>query len=230
MKIIFLNVLDAELGLPLRQFLEKHKPDTDVWCLQECYTGAEPILHELFSDYGRVGTLKSDPSSTYSFANVILARSDWHLESSGSNASTTDTGLVQYATLRHGEHVVHVGNVHGLSRPGKQDTSGRLAQSQEILERFAQLKGPHIIGGDFNIMPDTQSAQMFKANGYRDLIAEFNIETTRNHVAWDKHPGNELMYSDYVFTKDVAVKNFVVPSEIVSDHQPLIVTLDLDTQ
>ncbi|HEY6018947.1 MAG TPA: endonuclease/exonuclease/phosphatase family protein, partial [Candidatus Paceibacterota bacterium] len=180
MKIVFLNLLDGELAEPLRTFLQKHKPDTDVFCLQECYTEVQPILSELFEGYSRIGILKPELHNENVFANVMLARNDWDIRDSGSNALTADTGLLQYATLRRDTQVVHIGNVHGLPKPGKLDTPRRTQQSREALELFSSLTGPHIIGGDFNVLPETQSVRMFEAAGYRDLIKDFDIKTTRN--------------------------------------------------
>ncbi len=122
---------------------------------------------------------------------------------------------------------MHIANVHGLARPGKQDNPGRITQSERILKTLAVLDGVKIIGGDFNLNPDTKSVRLFEEAGYQNLIKNYNIKTTRNEVAWAKHPGKELAYSDYVFVKGAVVAAFEVPQEIVSDHQPMIVTINL---
>ena len=44
--------------------------------------------------------------------------------------------------------------------------------------------GPKIIGGDFNLNPDTESIKMFEEAGYKNLIKDFKIENTRNEISW----------------------------------------------
>jgi endonuclease/exonuclease/phosphatase family metal-dependent hydrolase len=91
---------------------------------------------------------------------------------------------------------------------------------------MARKPGLKIIGGDLNLMPDTESVRMFAANGYRDLIAEFKIPTTRNRLVWDKFPDSKQYYSDYVFVSpEVKVREFSVPNNEISDHLPLIVDI-----
>jgi endonuclease/exonuclease/phosphatase family metal-dependent hydrolase len=106
------------------------------------------------------------------------------------------------------------------------DTVERVRFSSDIIDFFKDKNAPVVIGGDFNLEPPTKSVGVFKEAGYRDLIDEHDIKTTRNHFAWDLYPGNELYYSDYVFVNDkLKVKNFEVVDNEVSDHLPLIVEL-----
>jgi endonuclease/exonuclease/phosphatase family metal-dependent hydrolase len=67
---------------------------------------------------------------------------------------------------------------------------------------------------------------MFSQNGFRDLIKDYGIKSTRNEFAW-VHPV-KLMYSDYVYVGgDIKVKSFDVPYMKISDHLPLIVELEI---
>jgi endonuclease/exonuclease/phosphatase family metal-dependent hydrolase len=88
-------------------------------------------------------------------------------------------------------------------------------------------EGIQIIGGDFNILPETESIRMFKDQGYADLIKDFSIRTTRNRFAWEKYPGNELYYSDYVFIKHAKVVDFAVPALEISDHLPMLLDIEV---
>jgi hypothetical protein len=117
-----------------------------------------------------------------------------------------------------------ISNVHGVSRPGdKLDTPERILASDILIEEGGKKGGMNrIILGDFNLNENTESIALFEKNGFRNLIKEYNIKTTRNHHIWDKFPNDKQMYSDYVFVgPEVEVKNFEVLPDIVSDHQPL---------
>lgn len=75
-------------------------------------------------------------------------------------------------------------------------------------------------------MPNTQSIEMFTQRGYRDLIQEFSIDTTRNHLAWNRHP-TKMYYSDYVFLNEgVTLKSFIVPKNEISDHLPMLLEFE----
>jgi len=120
-----------------------------------------------------------------------------------------------------------LGNPHGTAYPGdKKDSEIRISQSKTILNSFKE-DGPKIIGGDFNLLRDTRSISILEEVGYRNLISEFNIKSTRNKVAWDRFkndPNFVKQYdSDFCFvSKEIKVKNFEVPNIEASDHEPLI--------
>jgi endonuclease/exonuclease/phosphatase family metal-dependent hydrolase len=64
---------------------------------------------------------------------------------------------------------------------------------------------------------------MFEENGYRDLIKEYKISTTRNRLAWEMYPDNKQLFSDYVFlSPGITINNFSVPDNEISDHLPMI--------
>lgn len=139
-----------------------------------------------------------------------------------------DTGLAIVTEVQVGECRVWICNVHGRSQPKeKRDDAGRIRFSNELIQYFENKEGPVVIGGDFNLFPDTQSIQMFSERGYRDLVNEFAIETTRNHLAWDRFPV-KMKYSDYIFLNDkVALTGFSVTENEVSDHLPLAISIAL---
>jgi len=90
------------------------------------------------------------------------------------------------------------------------------------------LPGVRIIVGAINVLPETQSIQMFGNAGYQDLIQLFNIPTTRNRLVWERFPDNPLYYSDYVFVdSNTTVKNFTAPTMEISDHLPMILEIQL---
>jgi endonuclease/exonuclease/phosphatase family metal-dependent hydrolase len=141
----------------------------------------------------------------------------------------SDCGLGLYTSLNIGGNNVYICNVHGIAKPGnKLDSVGRLRQSKELIDFFNDKKGMKIIGGDFNLLPDTKSIKTFEENGYRNLVKEFKIDTTRNHYSWDKYPDTKQYYADYVFVpQDTSINTFEVIKNEISDHLPLILELKL---
>ena len=132
-------------------------------------------------------------------------------------------GLAFWASLDFKGRKILLVNVHGESRPGnKLDTEARIFQSQEIIDFLEEKEGLKIVGGDFNLFPETQSVKLFAQNGYRNLINDFKIDTTRNELAWKLYPDKQL-WADYTFVSaEVGVKSFTVPKNTVSDHLPMI--------
>ncbi len=115
----------------------------------------------------------------------------------------------------------------GLWYPGdKMDFPVRLRQCEKLIGVIDGLEGPKIIGGDFNLDPDSESLMLFSETGHLDLISFFKVKNTRNKYAWERFPNNKQHFSDYVFvSRDVEVKNFSVPEAEVSDHQPLVLEI-----
>jgi endonuclease/exonuclease/phosphatase family metal-dependent hydrolase len=138
------------------------------------------------------------------------------------------TGLGIYTQIDMRNNMIHLCNLHGTARPGnKLDTAQRINQSRGLIDFFKDKNGMKIIGGDFNLLPETKSAQMFEENGYRNLIKEFRIRTTRNRLAWELYPDDKQYYSDYVFVSpEVKVKEFSVPENEISDHLALVLGLE----
>lgn len=121
-------------------------------------------------------------------------------------------------------------NIHGYhagSGIGKHDTKERLEQSQGIIECLKQLDGDIILGGDFNLDPDTESIKTLEDFGLRNLIKEYNILGTRTSL-YPEEKRQKWPYADYVFvSKDVKVKSFTVDTDsLVSDHAPMFLEIE----
>ena len=72
--------------------------------------------------------------------------------------------------------------------------------------------------GDFNLLPNTQSLAILE-EGMRNLIKEFGITSTRSELYTKSEK-----YADYILTSpDIAVHDFKVFSDTISDHLPLMV-------
>ncbi len=140
-----------------------------------------------------------------------------------------------HVTLSFEEKMLTVCNFHGTAEPGsKFDTPERLAQSQKVLNFLSGQSGAKIVCGDFNLLPHTQSVGMFEQNGFRNLIKEFKITSTRGSLLKKIHPeygANKYgfqEFADYTFvTPDIQVTNFQVPDLPISDHLPMILEFDL---
>jgi endonuclease/exonuclease/phosphatase family metal-dependent hydrolase len=230
-KIIFLNCWEGKLLEPLKQFIEIQKADTDVFCLQEAPSNVQTAFDEVLKSYSKVSAERARsgaPGKDFAPAQVTYIRAGIEVVSSSQVSDASDSGLGLYTELSVGTKPVHLLNLHGIPHPGKLDTPARIKQSQTFIDFFKNKVGTRIIGGDLNVLPETQSVQMFENSGYRDLINEYGIKTTRNRLVWERFPDNPLYYSDYIFMdRNTTVRNFTVPDMEISDHLPLILEIQL---
>jgi endonuclease/exonuclease/phosphatase (EEP) superfamily protein YafD len=232
MRIIFLNSWFGKVGKPFFDFIKKEKEKTDVFCLMEFNEDSVKGIFNL-SDWNKFG-YKGTFLEILGFhdENVIFSRKKYSIIDSGSFNTTppviNETGIVQYIQVKFGDKNLTIANVHGISKPGEKfDTPERLGQSKKIIEHFKGMNGLKIIGGDFNLMPDTKSVKMFEKAGYKNLIKDFDIKNTRNELSW-KQFNNYQYFADYVFVSpEVKVKSFEVPYMEISDHLPQILEFEI---
>lgn len=228
MKIIFLNAWGDEMRDELVLYIEAQAADTDIFCFQEATDKVKRSCAGALAGYRELSDYKyiSDDDN---FPQAMYIKNDIEVVSSGTLfANDPGIGLALYAEIKVGESCMYVCNVHGRARPNeKLDNAERFRFSSKLIQFFDEIHAPIVIGGDFNLEAETDSIGMFEKNGYRDLIKEFGIKTTRNHFAWDKYPGHELYYSDYVFLNEtIQLQYFAVRDNDVSDHLPLILQVE----
>lgn len=229
MKILFLNTWNGRIEPAITEFITEQKKIIDIFCFQEVYETMKTLCKNILPEYTEFNTYKYVDEhdifsqSTYIKSTILTQSSETILE------QNIHLGLGLSTEINYNNKTIHVCNVHGIARPGeKLDNEERLEQSKKLIEFFENRKGIKIIGGDFNLLPNTESIQLFEKSGYRNLVSEFNIKTTRNHFSWDKYPEDKQYYSDYIFvSKDTPVKDFSVSPLEVSDHLALILTIDL---
>lgn len=228
MKIIFLNTWRGEAGDPYDEFIREHAETTDIFCFQELDDDVERRTKDILSSFGsayarKFGNDGEIRQATFFAPHLTLRSTERILP----DDSTLGLGLV--TELSDGARILHVCNFHGSPLPkDKRDDPQRIFASTSLIAAMRDRAGAKIIGGDFNLSPDTESVQMFERAGYVDHVQRNGIATTRNELAWSRYPDNIQKYADYVFTKDgVTVNEFVVPACLVSDHLPLIVDFDL---
>lgn len=134
---------------------------------------------------------------------------------------------IQYVTVKTAAGKITVINFHGLWTEtgvgkGKVDNPDRIQQSAKIIQFTKGLQNPFVLCGDFNLLPDTKSIQMFEDAGLRNLITEFGITSTR--TSFYTKP---VKFADYAFiSKGIKLKDFKVLSDEVSDHAPLLIEIE----
>lgn len=249
MKIITLNTWGGRAGKePLLDFFVRHK-EVDVFCLQEVWSapyehldghlaGGRSMDHAQIMVYGLQEIAAAMPEYTAYFhphhldnyGLLMLVKCDLAVREVGELFVHRHRGYIpegdignharniQYATIERDGGALAVVNFHGLwNGNGKGDSDDRLAQSDAIINFLKTLDTPYVLCGDFNLLPETESLKKFEQFGARNLIKEYGITSTRTRF-YDKAE----QYADYVFVgPSVAVKDFHVLPDEVSDHAPL---------
>ncbi|MBP9818105.1 hypothetical protein KBC75_05175 [Candidatus Shapirobacteria bacterium] len=223
MKILFLNVYKGAQEDMLKDFLIKKLDNTDMFCLQETegqFEGMVDIFHEKI-----IFEMTKPTESKWNFSIKTMINKKYltkEVVRLWPEENKIGLGLVTKA-----ENLM-VGNMHGVAfnPDDKLDTPERLRQSREMIECLGET-GQRIVGGDFNIDINTESVRLFEEAGYRNLIKEYEIETTRNRLAWERYPDHIQKYADFVFVSpEVKVKSFEVLDIEVSDHLPMVLEIE----
>jgi len=226
-KIVFLNIWHGKCRDELAAFIDHEKSSTDIFCFQEADPETREYLSPLLSEFAGHSYDKSfEGRIRFTLATYVkkplVVDAEYTLL-----AGVSDAGAVLMTHVQATGTSLQVVNVHGISFPDsddKLDTDGRIEQSRTIIEALRGVKGPVVIGGDFNLLPEARSIRLFAQAGYRDLIDDYHVTTTRNKLAWERFPDNVQYYADYVFVgSNAKVRSFSVPQIEASDHLPLIV-------
>jgi endonuclease/exonuclease/phosphatase family metal-dependent hydrolase len=228
MRLLFLNSWDARQRDELVEFIQDQTETVDVFCFQEAEKNMQQVCRELLGDYQEFRAHKYISDKDEMTQTTYVRRGIEVSESGEILQGQKDVGLGLYVQLASEAGPLYVCNFHGMSRPvDKLDNPGRIEASRKLIEYFKH-KPLSIIGGDFNMLPDTEAIRMFSEEGFQDLIEEYGIPTTRNHLIWDLYPDTKQYYADYVFlSPGLQVREFLVPDNTVSDHLPQIVDVDL---
>ncbi len=238
MKLICLNIWGGHVKEPLLNFISEHQ-NIDFFCLQEVYHNAQEkistddniVALEIFSEIQALltnhqGFFRPTVNNVYGIGMFI--HKDINIVCEGEviihenndyiGRGPTHSRNLQWIECKSNNQIYTILNVHGLwNGMGKNDSSARVAQSEKIKGFMNSINTPKILCGDFNLKPDTESIRIM-ANGMQNLISEYNITSTRSKL-YQK----EEQFADYIFTSsDVAVKEFNILQDIVSDHLPLL--------
>jgi endonuclease/exonuclease/phosphatase family metal-dependent hydrolase len=227
-KIVFLNTFYGELDKQIREYLISEIAETNVFCLQEVHAKMLAICRDVFCEYNEIFAEKYI-SSEEKYAQATYIKKPLKITASCPVMDSKDkVGLGLFTEIESNERLLNIINFHGPPKPGhKLDTPKRIDQSKYLIKYCMDLPGDKIIGGDFNISPETKSIKMFEELGYVDLIKKYKIKTTRNNIAWAKYVNHKKYFSDYVFVNpNLKIKRFEVPNIEVSDHLPMILEIE----
>lgn len=229
MRIEFLNAWRGRTGNVIEEYLQQEAKNVDVFCFQEADGELAGICGRIFGGRFSLYTAYKWVDEKDIFSQAVYVKG-------GLTAVKTEeilkeipnVGLGLSCQIENGNGRINLANIHGISRPGdKLDTEARLMQSGEIIQCLGEEEGLTIVGGDFNLEKGIKSVEMFKEAGYRNLIEEFKIRTTRNRLTWEKYPTSPQFYSDYVFVGPrVRVTDFKVIENEVSDHLPMVLEIE----
>ncbi len=238
MKLITLNTWGGRVQEKLLNFL-KIQQDIDIFCFQEVYNGVKKArldahflndAFELYTDIaknlpGHIGYFRPHVEDWYGLA--IFVKKGIVVEREGDivihDIEYTGGGNLprnlQFMEIENAGSKVTIMNVHGLwNGKGKTDCDERLVQSRNIRTFLDATPGSKILCGDFNLLPHTESLRIIE-QGMVNLVREHNVQSTRTsfYTKPDK-------FADYVFvTPDIAVRDFKVLPDEVSDHAVLYV-------
>jgi endonuclease/exonuclease/phosphatase family metal-dependent hydrolase len=254
MRLITLNTWAGRSMHPLMRFFRKRAPETDVFCLQEVHDAPQAsvdarhpdehlrgdlfakIAAELRGFEGSFARFEDDPermSLAVFVRRGVLVRAVGDFVVYVPPAPKEDGSFVlssrklQHLTIDLGGRELLIANFHGLWNGGpKTDTPERLEQSRRVREFLERHRGPSVLCGDFNLLPDTESLRLL-AEGRRDLVREYGVKSTRTPLYRHYENPAEPNFADYVLpTPDLAVRRFGVLPDLVSDHAPLAVEFE----
>ncbi|NMB82097.1 MAG: hypothetical protein GYA14_09795 [Ignavibacteria bacterium] len=232
MKEIYLNTDQTRCGKPLEDFVRDKSSNYDIFCFQEVPRTKVGLLKECLPGFEAVVAHKKYYGNC-EYGQATFFKKSLFLNESGKILKNGLVGFAIWTRFNINGSDLTIVNLHGVPQPGdKKDNNVRMKQSEMLLRFLENVKGRVIIGGDFNLDVDTKSVKMIEDAGYRNLIKDFGIKTTRNSLAWRKFQDVsgfvKQYFADYCFVSpDVKVDNFEVPYVEVSDHLPLILDFDI---
>jgi endonuclease/exonuclease/phosphatase family metal-dependent hydrolase len=249
MKLISLNTWGGRSLQPLLTFLEREASSIDVFCLQEIFNTdqkeidkrhpTEYVHGDLFGKIGRVlknfnGHFAYFEDNPHRQSLAMFIKRSLLVQEMGDllvykpknpvehGSRVISSRKLQYAKVATPQESHTVINYHGLWDAGpKTDTEDRLAQSQTIKKFLDKTPGPKILGGDFNILPETKSMKILE-QGMRNLVKDKKIKSTRTLLYRHYHNPKEPNFADYILVSpEIKVIEFKVLPDLVSDHSPL---------
>lgn len=183
---------------------------------------------------------KNEPNSYY--GNAILMKTNFDIVSEEKiflkeyaeiKKSFKDHGTAPRAAIavetRINNRKLSLINTHLAWGPTSDDAPYKIGQAKTLLNFLKKLQGPIILSGDFNVTPDTKTAQTFNSIGL-NLVKHYGVINTLNPTV---HPVKYLfppgIAVDYIFvSQEIKVKSFRVVDEIdLSDHFGLLLEFDL---
>lgn len=238
MKLISLNTWGGRAGKEaLLDFFRKHK-DVDIFCLQEIWEGGEEeaptwgdgIDTKMLTNIGSILEnyfMFFRPHYRDYYGLALFVKKDFKIIEEGEifvfkerKNIFDDFGVnhprnLQYVTVETKKGIRTILNFHGLwNGISKEDTEERITQADNITKFLKNISNPHILCGDFNLMPENKSLKMIEDMGMKNLIKEFGVTSTRS-----SHYKKPEKFADYTLvSRDIKVNQFKVLPDEISDH------------
>lgn len=249
MKLITLNAWGGRVPNLLKNFLENKKNDIDIFCFQEVYYKAEDKLIKEWWNDGEIDAELFDKiekvltnhkgffyphfidfwglSMFISKQISIIKEGDFFVHEAPSMEVAKKGGTsknIQYVSFEYKGKKINIINFHGLwTGNGKGDSDSRIKQSENIVKFLKTLSGEIIFCGDFNLKIDTESLKILEEFGFRNLIKENNITSTRTSF----YTKTERLADYILITNGIKVNDFKVLPDEVSDHNPIYLDFEL---
>ncbi|MEK7533959.1 MAG: endonuclease/exonuclease/phosphatase family protein [Patescibacteria group bacterium] len=133
-------------------------------------------------------------------------------------------GILQHAVIEIENLKLNIFNAHGIWGFDGRDNERRLKMSETIVNKIKDKENV-VLAGDFNIQPNTKTIQNIEhhlKNVFKDELATtFNMTRKING-------GYAKAVVDMVFvSKNIKVQEHFCPNVDISDHLPLVCTLEL---
>jgi len=240
-RLISLNTWGGQLRQELREFIERERDGTDIFCFQEVFDNAVHVrkvlgdvdidtfktLQALLPDHeGYYAPSQADDEGLAIFVKPWLEPKrigsmfvHRHLNAMEGEDGTTIGRNIQFLQFIQEGKEYTVINFHGLwNGGGKGDSPDRLSQSRKLRKFMDELASRrNILIGDFNLEPETESVAILE-KGMRNLIKESGVTSSRT-----KHYTKPVRFADYaIVSNDLKVVTFEVMPDEVSDHSPLL--------
>lgn len=241
MKLIQVNVWGGRMKPQILEFVEKYNPD--ILCLQEVID----LEGEGEGIFASLNDIKLSMGAEYSFMSPVFTINHTNRKDHFGNAilskypivkkETTFTGKeykdnfnfidhdynirnLQIAKIELPEKTINVMNHHGHHVPEhKNGDKETMKQCAMIADAIKSTGDNIVLTGDFNLAPNSESLKQIN-NLLINHSIDNNLTTTRNELT----PKNEVC--DYIFTsKDLAVKEFRLLDDVVSDHCALLLEI-----
>jgi endonuclease/exonuclease/phosphatase family metal-dependent hydrolase len=145
---------------------------------------------------------------------VFKDREDAFKDDEGGTAINHARNL-QYLNIETPKGLRTIANFHGLwNAKNKEDNEERFAQADNVSNFLKGVKNPHVLCGDFNLLPESKTFKQLEALGMKNLIKEFGVTSTRS-----SHYKKPVRFADYTLVSNgIKVNDFKVLPDEVSDH------------
>lgn len=246
MKVVQLNIWQGRLINEVVALLKKE--DADFVCLQEVYDASNPpkpydyirsldvlkqglpqYTHVFFSPvftfdyggsvvgYGNAVMSKSAPLNAEAFINhgTFHHVTDWDKH----NYNVRNAQILKF---QHNDSFFWLANHHGFHRRTQFGDKTTVETMRKLSAKMSELDGPKILCGDMNVVAESPAMRPFDES-FEDLTNTYKIEDTLTRFG--KVSG--IACDHILVSPEIAVKEFKVLEDLVSDHKPLTMEFDL---